>query len=228
MGEEWYTLLEPFIKSEDFKNIGRKVLPKKFDARTIYPEKENIFRALRLCPPSKTKVVILGQDPYHDGHATGLAFSNTDLLYISPSLKNILKEVENDVLDGFCLDQDPDLTRWAEQGVLLLNTALTVEKKRPGSHTDIWKPFTQYLLTRLSQEYVAVIYMLWGNHAKSYIPCIQQDTNFILTATHPSPLGANKGGWFGCRHFSKANEILSEVCVALEEPQKPEDYIIKW
>lgn len=227
MGEEWYELLEPMLKSEYFKKLGQTVLPKaRFETRTIYPEKENIFRALRLCPPSKTKVVILGQDPYHDGNANGLAFSNKDLLYISPSLKNILKEVEDDIHEGFILDQDPDLSRWAEQGVLLLNTALTVEKGKPGSHAKYWEKFTQYLLTRFSQEYVAIIYMLWGNHAKSYMQCIEKDTNYILTATHPSPLGANKGGWFGCRHFSKANTVLKEL--ADTKGFTPEEYVIKW
>jgi len=228
MGDEWYALLEPMIKSDYFTKLGQAVLPKNFETRVLYPEKDNIFRALRLCPPSKIKVVILGQDPYHDGNANGLAFSNKDLLYISPSLKNIFKEIETDIYDGFKLDQDPDLTRWAKQGVLLLNTALTVEKGKPGCHAKYWQKFTQYLLTRLSQEHVAVVYMLWGGHAKSYIPSIEQDTNFILTATHPSPLGANKGGWFGCRHFSKANEILKEVKVTLTNPDKIKDYEIIW
>lgn len=229
MGEEWYELLKPILHSDYFKKLGNEVLPKgKFSTRVILPEKDDIFKALRLCPPSKTKIVILGYEPYQQGNNNGIAFSNVDLLNIHPTLKNILKEVEDDIYDGFKLDQDPDLSCWAKQGVLLLNTALTAEKGKPGKHQLYWKKFIQYLLTRMSQEEVAVVYMLWGDNAKSFAKCIEQDTNYILTANYPSKEEANKGGWFGCRHFSKANMILREVAIALPTPQDPETYQIEW
>lgn len=223
-GDGWYNLLEPILTSNYFKRVGREVNPDKFSSKIIYPAKDDIFKAFRLTSPSTVKVVILGQDPYHDGSATGLAFSNRSLLKISPSLKNILKEVENDIYDGLRLEQDPDLTRWADQGVLLLNTALTVEKGKPGCHAHIWDKFTRYVLSTLSQTEAGVIYMLWGGHAKGFRDCIVEEANFILTATHPSPLSANRGGWFGCKHFSKTNEILKEVGIAIGV----DNYEIEW
>jgi uracil-DNA glycosylase len=224
-GEEWYSLLKPMLESDYFNKLGKEVLGSKFDSRTIYPPKEDIFKAFRLCPPSKTKVVILGQDPYHDkGSAVGLAFSNKPLSKPSPSVRNILKEVEQDVYDGLMVDYDPDLHRWAEQGVLLLNTALTVEEGKPGSHAKYWDRFTKFVLEALSKTEVCV-YLLWGAHAKGYIDNIDRESNFILTAAHPSPFSANKG-FFGCKHFSKCNEILTEMAKGLDID--PEDYKIKW
>jgi len=223
-GEEWYEALLPIIKSKYFVSLGKELKKKnKFDTRIIYPEAENIFRAFRMCPPDKLKVVILGQDPYHDGSATGLAFSNTNLLHISPSLRNILKEIENDMYDSLKIDQDPDLTRWAEQGVLLLNTALTVKKSAPGSHSELWKPFTEFVIKTLSEKVPAVVYLLWGAHAKSYVPLIDKRCNFILTSAHPSPFSFHKG-FSGNKHFSKTNEILKEVGKSLDK----ENYEIKW
>ena len=213
-GKGWYNLLENILISDRFKDIGRVLINSK---KKYYPDKEDIFRAFKLCPLEKLKVVILGQDPYHDGSATGLAFSNrSDSKSFSPSLRNILKEVENDVFEGFKLDQSPNLERWAEQGVLLLNTALTVEKGNPGSHAELWNRFTRDVIESISNEIPAIVYMLWGKHAKGYLECISKESNFILASPHPSPFSASRG-FFGNKHFSKCNEVLTEVGKAKEE-----------
>lgn len=220
-GKGWYDLLEDILVSDYFKEIGRALISSK---KIYYPGKKDIFRAFELCPVEKLKVVILGQDPYHDGSATGLAFSNrSDSKSISPSLRNILKEVEDSVYDGFKLEQDPNLERWAEQGVLLLNTALTVEKSNPGSHAELWDEFTRKVIKRISDEIPAIVYMLWGKHAKGYLEYISRETNFILASPHPSPFSAGRG-FFGNKHFSKCNEVLVQVGIAKEE----KDYEIKW
>jgi len=220
-GNGWYTLLEDILISDRFKDIGRALIGSK---KKYYPDKEDIFRAFELCPLEELKVVILGQDPYHDGSATGLAFSNrSDSTTFSPSLRNIFKEVENDVYDGLKLDQSPNLDRWAQQGVLLLNTALTVEKSNPGSHSKLWDGFTKEVLKRISDEIPAIVYLLWGSHAKGYLECISRETNFILVSPHPSPLSAGRG-FFGNKHFSKCNLVLKEVGIAKDESM----YEIKW
>lgn len=213
-GEGWYCLLEDLFNSGDFKSIGKTLNKSK---KKYYPERGDIFNAFRLCPLEKLKVVILGQDPYHDGSATGLAFSNrSDSTVLSPSLRNIFKEVENDLYNGLKLNQSPNLERWAEQGVLLLNTALTVEKGNPGSHAELWDSFTKVVLQRISKEIPAVVYLLWGSHAKGYLECINRETNFILVSPHPSPLSASRG-FFGNKHFSKCNQVLKEVETAKDE-----------
>ena len=192
--------------------------------KKYYPDKKDIFRAFELCPLEKLKVVILGQDPYHDGSATGLAFSNrSDSKSISPSLRNILQEVEDNAYDGFKLEQDLNLERWAKQGVLLLNTALTVEKSNPGSHAKLWDEFTKNVIKKISDEIPAIVYMLWGKHAKGYLEYISRETNFILASPHPSPFSAGRG-FFGNKHFSKCNEVLVQVGIAEGE----EDYEIEW
>ena len=222
-GEGWYDLLEDILVSEKFKDIGFFL---KNNKKEYYPERSKIFRAFELCPLENLKVVILGQDPYHDGSATGLAFSNEDeYKHISPSLRNIFKEVEEDVYEGFKLEQDSNLDRWAKQGVLLLNTALTVEKGKPGSHAKIWDEFTKAVLKRISDTVPAVVYMLWGNHAKGYLDCISRETNFILVSAHPSPFSAGRG-FFGNHHFSKCNLALTEVAIAKEEDAV--SYEIQW
>ena len=220
-GKGWYDLLEDILVSNYFKEIGRTLISSK---KKYYPDKKDIFRAFELCPLEKLKVVILGQDPYHDGSATGLAFSNrSDSKSISPSLRNILKEVEDNAYDGFKLEQDLNLERWAKQGVLLLNTALTVEKSNPGSHAKLWDEFTKNVIKRISDEIPAIVYMLWGKHAKGYLEYISRETNFILASPHPSPFSAGRG-FFGNKHFSKCNEVLVQVGIAEGE----EDYEIEW
>jgi len=201
----------------------QKFIKKEREEYTIYPDKEDVFRAFRLCSPSDLKCVILGQSPYHTGEADGLAFSNGgDYQNISPSLQNIFKEVENDV--GFeDVAPDPDLTRWAEQGVLLLNTCLTVREGDAESHLTIngkklWQRFTEKAIRMCSMLDHPIVFMLWGNHAKDYVemdynPPIDplKEGNRILKAYHPAAevyQNYDKTAFFGCQHFSKANEFL--------------------
>lgn len=201
----------------------QKFVRKEREKYTVYPDKEDVFRAFRLCSPSDLKVIILGQNPYHDGSADGLAFSNGgDYQNISPSLQNIFKEVENDV--GFKnVAPDPDLTRWAEQGVLLLNTCLTVREGDAESHLTIngkklWQKFTEKAIRMCSMLDQPTVFMLWGNHAKDYVemdynPPIDplKEGNRILKAYHPAAevyQNYDKTAFFGCQHFSKANEFL--------------------
>jgi uracil-DNA glycosylase len=187
----------------------------KKDPRTIYPEEKNLFRAFQLCPKNETKIVILGQDPYHTpGKANGLAFSVNNGK--APSLTNIQKEVYTDIYqeshveDRANLDEyiPTDLSPWAAQGVLLLNTALTVARGAPGSHLKLWEPFTEYIFKEIFSHMQPLIFMLWGKKAQKYKELISSQ-HHILEAAHPSPYSASSG-FFGCKHFSKANQILSE------------------
>ena len=218
--------LRPIIG--DWVNVG---LHKEFDKKymkklqrrvrhdrkkyTVYPESKNVFKALKCTSPENVKVVIVGQNPYHDGSANGLAFSNSgDYENISPSLRNIFKEVEQDI--GFDdIAPDPDLTRWAQQGVLLFNTSLTVKEGQPQSHSNIgWRQFSQQVLRWCSLSNQFVVFMLWGKKAQSFMEThpIAIDpfaNNRILQASHPSPFSAHIS-FDGCGHFSKANELLIE------------------
>lgn len=174
----------------------------------IFPPEKDVFRALTLCPIYNTKVVILGQDPYHgDGQANGLAFSVNKNVAIPPSLRNIMKELKEDV--GTTLDSG-DLTCWAENGVLLLNTVLTVRESKANSHANIigWESYTDDILRQLNTSRNNIVFMLWGNHAKSKARLIDSSKHLVLTASHPSPLSAHRG-FFGCKHFSRANEFLN-------------------
>lgn len=180
-----------------------------FPQENTFPPKEQIFYAFEHFPPEETKVVILGQDCYHGkGQAMGLAFSVPADIKIPPSLRNIIKELERDI--GITHDNG-DLTHWAKQGVLLLNCALTVEEKRPGSHTKHWKKFTDKVIEKLSSRHKNICFLLWGNFAKNKQKLISHDMDhLILTAAHPSPLSANRGGWFGNSHFSTVNVFLEQ------------------
>ena len=176
----------------------------------ILPPLELRYSAFELCPYNKIKVVILGQDPYHKvGEAMGLCFSVPTNIKIPPSLRNIFKELKKDTgIDRL----NTNLTDWAEQGVLLLNTALTVREHCANSHSKIWKEFTDKLINYISEkkklDNQKVIFILWGNNAISKRKLIDESFHYVLTAVHPSPLSANRGGFFGCKHFSKCNEIL--------------------
>jgi uracil-DNA glycosylase len=170
------------------------------------PNHADVFRALRLTPLEETKVVILGQDPYHGkGQANGLAFAVNKGLPRPPSLRNIMKEVVNDL----GIEVDPmatTLTGWAKQGVLLLNTGLTVKENAPGSHVTWWAPFTEQIIKSVSSKKTPVVFMLWGTHARSYKSLIGYN-HFVLEANHPSP---SAQGFIGCKHFSQANRILKD------------------
>lgn len=172
----------------------------------VLPKLDDIFKAFEYCSFEDTNVVIFGQDPYFQpGIANGLAFSANEKIPIPHSLKNIFKEVKNDI--GSISNNSGDLRKWANQGVLLLNSALTVEENKPRSHSRIgWDDFIDDVVSSLSKK-EGIVFMLWGNDAKKYLKNINKINNLVLTASHPSPLSAYKG-FFGCKHFSKCNNYL--------------------
>lgn len=176
---------------------------------TVYPPEGYVFYALERTPFDQVKVVILGQDPYHgEGQAHGLAFSVPEEVKAPPSLRNIFKEIGVDVYDGELPDRSTDLTRWADQGVLLLNASLTVEAGQAGSHQDLgWTVLTDALIAQLSRQREHLVFLLWGRYAQSKASLIDGHRHLVLEAPHPSPLSAYRG-FFGCRHFSKANAYL--------------------
>ncbi len=175
--------------------------------KAIYPPTDLIFNAFKLIPYTDYKVVIIGQDPYHGFlQANGLAFSVQANQKIPPSLKNIFKELKNDV--GMEAPLNGDLSAWAKQGVLLMNSVLTVEHGLPGSHQKKgWEKFTDTIIKNLSEDLTGIVFMLWGNYAKSKKPLINSHKHLILEANHPSPLSASRG-FFNCKHFSKTNSYL--------------------
>lgn len=181
---------------------------KEYKDEIVYPPPKYIFRAFDLCPFEKVKVVILGQDPYHgQRQANGLAFAVDEKESVPPSLQNIFKEIESDIGKPL-IHRDGDLTRWAEQGVLLLNATLTVRAHLAGSHQGRgWELFTDAAIRTLSDEREHLVFMLWGNYAKAKGAHIDRSKHLVLEAPHPSPFSAYSG-FFGCKHFSKANDYL--------------------
>lgn len=185
-----------------------------YTAGACYPPGRLIFNAFNLCPFDKVKVVIIGQDPYHEpGQAHGLSFSVCDGVPFPPSLQNILKEVRDDV--GADIPMSGNLTRWAEQGVLLLNATLTVRAHQANSHSQIgWQQFTDAAIQALAQEREHLVYMLWGGFARGKSYMIDKSRNLVLESVHPSPLSANRGGWFGQHQFSRCNAYLEKYGMA--------------
>ena len=175
--------------------------------RTVYPAPENIFAAFRACPAASVRAVILGQDPYHEpGQAMGLSFSVPDGCKAPPSLRNIFKELEAELGPGCAAHTD--LTLWARQGVLLLNTVLTVREGQPNSHKGMgWEQFTDRIIQLLNERQQPMVFLLWGGNARSKARLITNPAHLVLQCAHPSPLSAYNG-FFGCRHFSKTNEFL--------------------
>lgn len=190
-----------------FQSLAAALHNAKAQGKTIYPPGNRIFRAFDLCPVDKVKVVILGQDPYHGpGQAMGLSFSVPADVPAPPSLKNIFKEIETDL--GVRMSGSPDLTPWATQGVMLLNAILTVEGGLAASHSRLgWEEFTDAVIRYLSEKRSGIVFMLWGNFARSKAQLIDSSRHLVLQAAHPSPLA--RGAFFGSRHFSQANEYLS-------------------
>lgn len=176
---------------------------------TCYPPGRLIFNAFNLCPFDSVKVVIIGQDPYHEaGQAMGLSFSVPDGVAMPPSLQNIFKEIQGDL--GIGVPQSGNLTRWAEQGVLLLNATLTVRAHQASSHQRHgWERFTDAAISRLSEGRDHLVFILWGGYARSKASLIDRSRHLVLESVHPSPLSANRGGWFGNHHFSRCNEYLA-------------------
>lgn len=205
--ESWAKALAPEFEKPYFARLSAALHAEKAKGKTIYPPGGNIFRAFDLCPVDKVKVVILGQDPYHGaGQAMGLSFSVPQGVPAPPSLKNIFREIEGDC--GVQMSGSPDLTPWARQGVMLLNAILTVEANLAASHSRLgWETFTDAVIKYLSDNRSGIVFMLWGNFARSKAALIDQSRHCVLQAAHPSPLA--RGAFFGCKHFSKANEFLS-------------------
>ncbi len=206
IGNSWDEKLKLVWDSEGFKKFYNIVL-KLYDNNIVYPIKENIFNALKLTPYEKVKVVIMGQDPYHgENEAHGLSFSVQKGINIPPSLKNIYKELNNDL--GITIALDGDLTKWAKEGVLLLNSVLTVYKDNPASHKNIgWERLTDYIIKTLNEKEEPIVFILWGNFAKEKKKYITNKKHLIIESTHPSPFSANNG-FFGSKPFSKTNEFL--------------------
>jgi uracil-DNA glycosylase len=210
---EWKKFLEDMLLLKTDQQLG-SFLNKAYATGAVYPQREEVFRALNLCPPSSVKVVILGQDPYHgEGEAHGLAFSVQNGIKCPPSLRNILSEVSSDL--GIKARETTDLSPWAKEGVLLLNTILTVQKDKANSHKKIgWEDFTLAIIEKLSRANQPIVFMLWGKSAEQYINYIDGAKHLILVAPHPSPLSSYRG-FFGSKHFSKANAWLIKKNIKL-------------
>ena len=204
--ESWKAVLREEFDKEYFSRIAAFLHQEKREGKTIYPPGPLIFNAFRLTPFDQVKVVILGQDPYHGpGQAHGLSFSVQDGVALPPSLQNIYKEVHTDT--GSPIPSSGNLERWARQGVFLLNSVLTVRAGAPTSHSNIgWQTFTDAVIKTLSDKKNGLVFMLWGNYARNKRPLVDSSRHLVLEAAHPSPLA--RGAFFGCRHFSKANEYL--------------------
>lgn len=204
--ESWKQVLAPEFEKDYFIRLTDFVR-NEYKTTTIYPPGKLIFNAFNLCPFNEVKVVILGQDPYHDdGQANGLCFSVNDGIPFPPSLQNIFKEISDDL--NRPAPASGDLSRWARQGVLLLNSILTVRAHQASSHKDHgWEIFTDRVIKELSENRENLVFMLWGSYAKNKGAQIDKSKHLVLTSVHPSPLSVYRG-FFGCKHFSRANEYL--------------------
>jgi uracil-DNA glycosylase len=206
--DSWKVALADEFQQPYFQSIKEVLLLAKQSGKTIYPPGPLIFNAFNLTPLPDVKVVILGQDPYHNaGQAMGLSFSVPRTEKTPPSLKNIYKELKEDV--AIEIPSHGDLSEWAAQGVLMLNAMLTVEANLAGSHKDIgWQKFTDAVIKKISDEQEGVVFLLWGNFAKTKGLSIDTNKHFVLDAAHPSPLAGGK--FFGCKHFSQTNALLEK------------------
>ena len=207
--KSWQEVLQPEFDKPYFESLVGFV-KQEYASRTIFPPAGQIFSAFNTCPFNDVKVVILGQDPYHGpGQAHGLCFSVNDSIPFPPSLQNIFKEISSDL--GLQIPSSGNLTRWAEQGVLLLNATLTVRASQAGSHQGKgWEEFTDSVIKIISEKAENVVFILWGSYAIKKKALIDASKHCILTAPHPSPLSSYRG-FFGCKHFSKTNEYLQSV-----------------
>ena len=206
ISESWKNMLQEEFNKPYLEELTRFV-KSEYSAGQVFPAGRNIFRAFDKCPFDKLKVVIIGQDPYHGvGQANGLCFSVDDGVQYPPSLQNIFKEIHDDI--GSPIPSSGNLDRWAEQGVLLLNAVLTVRAHQAASHAGRgWEQFTDAVVRTIAQRKEGVVYMLWGNYAQRKGQIADPERNLILKSVHPSPLSVYRG-FFGCKHFSKANDYL--------------------
>ncbi|MEM4710653.1 MAG: uracil-DNA glycosylase [Candidatus Woesearchaeota archaeon] len=220
MGQAWYNFLLPILSNEETEELSNflKLERKQYE---VYPESENVFRAFKLCPLKNLRVILIGQDPYHTpGLATGLAFGvPRTSKYIPPSLVNIMKEVKRDYYNNQEFNPDWSLESWAVQGVLLLNTALTVRKGEPLSHKKEWSNFIKQTISLINDNFVGLIFLLWGTEAYKYKELINTNVHHILEAGHPSPLNRSNP-FIGCSHFTKVNQIICN--------QNGKEFEIKW
>lgn len=205
--KSWGEALQGEFEKPYFAELSASLHAEKAQGKVIFPPGNLIFKAFELTPLDRVKVVILGQDPYHGyGQAMGLSFSVPDGVPAPPSLKNIFKEIETDL--GIRMSGKPNLESWARQGVLLLNAVLTVRSGEAASHSGIgWQTFTDAVIKIISDNCNGVVFLLWGNYARSKAPLIDTNRHHVLEAAHPSPLA--RGAFFGCRHFSRTNAILT-------------------
>ena len=206
IGNDWDSILNEEFEKEYFKEI-MEFIDEEYSSKTVYPPKDEIFNAFKFTPSSEVKVVILGQDPYHEeGQAHGLAFSTPEGRAIPRSLKNIFKEIEDEynypIPDSGCLE------KWAKQGVFLLNTVLTVREGEANSHSDCgWQTFTDNVIKALNEQPQPIVFLLWGKQAEKKMKLLENPNHLVLVTSHPSPFSARRG-FFGCNHFRLANEYL--------------------
>ena len=216
INNDWDLILKDESQKESFKKLMQFITTERKE-HTVFPSKDNVFNAFKLSSFSKTKIVIIGQDPYHGrGQAHGLSFSVPIGIKIPPSLLNIFKELQSDL--QIPITSNGNLKNWANQGVLLLNTILTVREKEAGSHQNLgWEDFTDAVISKLSSKKQGLIFLLWGAFAQKKSSLINEKKHYILKTTHPSPLSAYRG-FLGCKHFSKTNDIL------IKNNQQPIDW----
>ena len=211
LSTSWKAILKSEIEKEYFKKLIEKV-ENEYDNSICYPPKNLIFEAFNQCSFKDLKVVIIGQDPYHGkGEANGLCFSVNKNIKIPPSLRNIFREI-NDDLDIIFIPTSGNLHHWAQQGILLLNSTLTVEENKAGSHQKLgWETFTDAVIKIISDQKENIVFLLWGNFAIKKGKNIDRTKHLVLESVHPSPLSANQGKWFGNKHFSKTNSYLKSI-----------------
>ncbi len=207
--ESWKEVLKEEFEKTYFQHIITFLRTEKALGKIIYPPGPLIFNAFKQTPFDKVEVVLLGQDPYHNkGQAHGLCFSVPDGVPKPPSLVNIFKELKNDL--GIEIPESGNLTKWAQQGLLLLNASLTVRQNEPGSHAQTgWLQFTDNVIKKISEQKEGIVFLLWGKFAQEKQSLIDETKHYVLKAAHPSPYSANNG-FFGCKHFSKTNELLMQ------------------
>ena len=210
LDESWKTILGEEMEKDHFTSTWETITRERNEGHNIYPPFNEIFSALNYATPNTLKAVIIGQDPYHGpGQAHGLCFSVKKGVKKPPSLVNIFKELNTDL--GIKEPRHGELTDWAKQGVLLLNAILSVREHQPGSHQKLgWQQFTDSVISHISESKTGTVFLLWGKFAQSKTELIDESKHFVLKAAHPSPYSANNG-FFGCRHFSKTNELLKSI-----------------
>lgn len=210
-GPEWADFMAPFAGSEAFSTILDTLKKEKAEGKVVYPEAAAVFRAFRETPLSQVRVVLLGQDPYpKEGYSTGIAFGHAKNLKIAPSLEKIVDAIEVDVYDGLQFEKpnfDTTLESWTKQGILCLNTALTVVDQTPGSHAELWKPFTEFVIERLNTIGRNVIWLAWGAQSQNFAKAVNVFEHFVFSHEHPAKAAREKKPW-DCKHFSLVNACI--------------------